>query len=222
MGDYSSLTVALDDIIDPDWGNLVRDRVIHPYANATARDADITSPSDGIWVYLQDTKSLWLYTTSWELMAAAPTTARLTSDASGITTNTTLGNISGLVIAVVASHVYRLKGRILYTAAGGNSAGQIKIGWTAPAGSTLLWSNIGLVVHGAASVSGSATFDGGTLSDARSFGAANASVCCIDVDGILTVGGSGGNLQFQAAQVASSATATVVKAGSHFELELSA
>jgi hypothetical protein len=218
MGTHASLTVALDDIVDPDWGNLVRDHVVHTYANATARDAEITSPATGAMCHLQDTNSLWLYSSSWLLVAAAPTVARLTSDASGITTNTTLGNISGLSVAVVASHVYRLKGRILYTAAGGAGAGQLKIGWTAPAGAALTWSNIGLVVNGASGVSGTPTFDVSALADARSFGAAGASSVHVDIDGILTIGGTGGTLQFQAAQVASSATATVIKAGSHFEL----
>jgi hypothetical protein len=221
MGSYSSLTVALDDIVDPDWGNSVRDRVIHSYANDAARDAEITSPVTGNIVHLQDTNSIWVYTgAAWELFSAAVMSARLTADAAGITTNTVLGNIAGLSKAVVASHVYQLSGKILYTAGGGAGAGQLKIGWTAPAGSTLLWSPMGLVVNGASGVSGSITTDGSVLADARSFGAGGASTCSLHVDGILTVGGASGTFQFQAAQAASSATATVIKAGSHFELEL--
>lgn len=56
MGSFANLTVALDDIIDEDWGNEVRDRVVHEYANATARDAEITAPSEAMVSYQADTK----------------------------------------------------------------------------------------------------------------------------------------------------------------------
>ena len=40
-------------------------QMIMVFADATARDAAITSPSEGMFAFLKDTDTLTVYTTSW-------------------------------------------------------------------------------------------------------------------------------------------------------------
>ena len=41
------------------------DQMIMVFASAAARDAAITSPSEGMFAFLKDTDKLTVYTTSW-------------------------------------------------------------------------------------------------------------------------------------------------------------
>jgi hypothetical protein len=43
----------------------IQDQMIMVFANATARDAAITSPSEGMFAFLKDTDTLTVYITSW-------------------------------------------------------------------------------------------------------------------------------------------------------------
>jgi hypothetical protein len=43
----------------------IQDQMIMVFANATARDAAITSPAEGMFAFLKDTDTLTVYTTSW-------------------------------------------------------------------------------------------------------------------------------------------------------------
>ena len=48
--------------ITSSWGNAnVRDQVVTPFASASARDAAITVPVNGMIAYTTDTGSLWIY-----------------------------------------------------------------------------------------------------------------------------------------------------------------
>mgnify|MGYP003630805974 FL=1 len=43
----------------------IQDQMIMVFANAAARDAAITSPSEGMFAFLKDTDKLTVYITSW-------------------------------------------------------------------------------------------------------------------------------------------------------------
>ena len=45
--------------------NYMMDQMIMVFASAAARDAAITSPSEGMFAFLKDTDKLTVYTTSW-------------------------------------------------------------------------------------------------------------------------------------------------------------
>ena len=45
--------------------NFMMEQQIMVFADATARDAAITSPSEGMFAFLKDTDTLTVYTTSW-------------------------------------------------------------------------------------------------------------------------------------------------------------
>lgn len=190
------------------------------YPSIAARGYSHPSPTVGDRCFLSDGLVWSVYNGSaWKFEAGAERKARLTSDASGITNNTTPAAVSGLSVSVAANYSYRMRARVIYTAAGGSTTGQIKLGWSGPSGATMEWSNIGLVVNGASGVSGTATFDVSTISDVRSFGAAGTSTSChVILEGTLDVGSTAGSLSLLAAQVSPSATATTVKDGSYVEL----
>lgn len=214
-------TVVAGTAITASWSNANnRDQVITPFSNATTRDAAITAPVEGMLCYLADSKTFWGYTTAWTLTGRPLRIARRTSDSAGVTSSTVLVDDPVLLVPVLANRVYRMRSRIVYTAAGGAAAGQLKVGWSGPASATLDWSVLGLVVNGASGVSGSFTCDQGTIADARSIGAGGASLCTMWMDGIATIAGNAGNLQFRYAQVVSSGTATIIKAHSIVELEM--
>ena len=44
---------------------LMAEQMIMVFASAAARDAAITSPSEGMFAFLKDTDTLTVYTTSW-------------------------------------------------------------------------------------------------------------------------------------------------------------
>lgn len=158
---------------------------------------------------------------TWDIVAMKHLYASLSANAAGITNNTVLASIAGLTIPVLANRTYQLYADIVYDAAGGAGAAQMKAGWSGPAGATLIWDNIGLVVNGAAGVSGTPTFDVSAIVDARSFGAAGVGTPVhVIINGRLAIAGTAGNLAFQAAQVVSSANATTIRAGSYMELTL--
>ena len=45
--------------------NFMMEQQIMVFADAAARDAAITSPSEGMFAFLKDTDTLTVYTTSW-------------------------------------------------------------------------------------------------------------------------------------------------------------
>src|SRR5512142_90467 len=57
---WSELSVALDDVVDPDWGNKVRDRVVNTFANSSTRASDVTTNKEGMVTYLLDSNTLWV------------------------------------------------------------------------------------------------------------------------------------------------------------------
>lgn len=212
--------VVAGTVITVSWGNGMRDQVIATFADEATRDASIPTAPEGRYADCAGIDALTRGNgTTWDIVATKPLVASLASDASGITNNTTLADVSGLSIAVTANRVYEMHLLCLYTAGGGAGTGQFKMGFTGPAGATLDWGNIGLVVNGAGGVSGTATFDGSAIGDARSFGAGGSTTLTTMVaHGRLVTAGTAGDFKLQAAQVVSSGTATTVRRGTILRL----
>ncbi len=146
--------------------------------------------------------------------AALPIYAMATADTTK-TSSTTLGDVTGMVLALEASSTYIVDGYLGYVA---GATGDIKLAWTVPSGTTGHWCCYGLVTGSTGSV--------GDLNALRiaAFGDANT----------LLLGGSdsnsgllaalprlyvvtdttAGSLQLRMAQNTSNATSTVVKLGS--------
>lgn len=134
--------------------------------------------------------------------AEAVTTLRKTANQTLTQSNTTLQNVTGLVLPVAANETWLFEMTVFVTAAAATM--DLKMGWTVPASTTMLWGAMGdstsalflarpvgsnplaLLAEGATQSVGSA---------ALTFG--------FKVYGKINVAGTAGNVQFQASQDAS-------------------
>jgi len=141
--------------------------------------------------------------------------ARKTADETRAST-TTMANDGALTIGVQANAAYALTGYIIYSQnlAASSSTG-IKIGWSAPVGSTLQWTSGG--TDGPTSLTGQ-DVTSQSLAQTRSLPSNLGTFMSAIPFGYLATAGSAGTLALQWAQVASNATGTVVRAGSWIRL----
>lgn len=133
------------------------------------------------------------------------------TDATGITSSTTLTNDTVLFIPTIAGASYELDCCINFTATAGQD---IKIAWTFPAGATMMYAALGTGTVNFTDNDASMV-TGGTSRGARGNGAVLQTV---NARGYLINAGSGGNLQLQWAQNTSGANATTVLKGSWIRL----
>lgn len=144
------------------------------------------------------------------LLTAMDSTAYVQAADMVITSNTTLAN-TNLAVPVVSGGVYIFNGFLIFN--GGANVGNFKTGWTAPGGSTLNWQTQGQPV-GATTTSGSLVTNAKTLADLSSLGTIGTGTnLTAPMFGRFTAGANG-TLQFQVAQVSSSATSTTFLANS--------
>jgi hypothetical protein len=98
--------------VDPDWGNAIRDRVVNVFADATARDAAITVPKEGMACWLADVDQFQVYNgVAWRLPWSQPWGVMGTVTPSSATSNTTtVQDIAGgsITFTAVAHRRYKL------------------------------------------------------------------------------------------------------------------
>jgi hypothetical protein len=129
-----------------------------------------------------------------------------------VASSTTMQDDDHLFVPVAANTAYWVTAVIHYAA---STAADLKIGWSAPTGSTLDW-----VSDGFGSTSAAAGVDAASRSHqmlgstpAPGGNGTGLTLACIP-RGVLVVGGTAGTFRFRWAQLASDAAATVVKAES--------
>ena len=130
-----------------------------------------------------------------------------------VTSSTTLQDDDALAVAVAASAEYLVELVMLYD---GATAGDIKVGFTAPASAALEGIGIGLDPTASSSANDVTAYV--VLGSANNFGAlGTGTTSALKISGVLTTSGAG-TLTVQWAQVASSVTATRVFANSYLSL----
>lgn len=135
-----------------------------------------------------------------------PIVVRLTADRT-VTSSTTLTAATGLAAAVDADTRYALTGYLAYTA---GATGDLKVAVAAPVGAAGHWT---LYAQDTAATSfGTGTTQTGAGSDAD-----GGAMACLP-RGFVSTSDSAGTLQVYFAQNSSSATSTVLKAGSWLRL----
>ncbi|TDC63883.1 hypothetical protein E1258_09565 [Micromonospora sp. KC207] len=140
---------------------------------------------------------------------------RRTADHAGIASSTAVADDGVLQVSVAPGAVYVLQAMIVYTA---SSAGDIKLGWAAPSGSSLTWTPCGLTTT-TTTAAGSVRLPSKTLADTDIPGAVDVSTPVTALPtGLLVVGATAGLFKLQWAQGVSDLGATVVKAGSYLML----
>lgn len=151
-----------------------------------------------------------------QLASGVSTIAAFSSSDTTVASSTTLVNATGVAIAVEANATYLWDAYIAYNA---NEAADLKYGWSVPSGSTGHWSEMGIDTsedvtsfgRGRATM---ARFDGygDSFTGSSSGRDTLLQMACLP-RGILYTAGAAGTLQLRFAQLASNATATVIKAG---------
>lgn len=154
-----------------------------------------------------------------DLNAGLPLLARVASDVTTIS-NTSLINITGLVVALEANATYAVDGWIYYQSP---SAADIKFNVTLPSGATCTMGAYGPPVTGAPF---SATSPRVNYLDMGVFASSGGSYlhggdtefasvwASLRPAGVIVTSSTAGNAQFQFAQNTSTATNTIIKAGS--------
>jgi hypothetical protein len=139
----------------------------------------------------------------------------LISDHAGVTSSTTFVN-TNLSRPVVASARYRVSALCYYTGVSDSSGvGDFKPGLSLPSGATVVrYTLIGLAGSATTAI-GSTYWGSDTTFGALSAGPVGASSpCATYFEATITTGANAGNVVFQYAQAANSATATTLRAGS--------
>lgn len=132
--------------------------------------------------------------------------------------NTTLQNVTDLVVALpgITGAIFSFRGVVFYDSA---TAADIKLAFTIPAGASMRWAPMGIAT-GATTQSFDGAF-GATTGSGTGLQLGGAGVGtdlhCL-IHGEVTMGVTAGNLQLQAAQGTSDATATTVQSRSRLEV----
>lgn len=130
--------------------------------------------------------------------------------------NTALANVTNMAVALPAINgaIYQFRGLVWYNT---NTTADIKFAFTMPAGgATMRWGIVGLAT-GASGVSGDVNLSSITATGTSvSYGGAAADAMAV-IEGEITMGTVAGNLQLQAAQATSDASATNILARSRLE-----
>jgi hypothetical protein len=146
---------------------------------------------------------------AWTTLTAGATvkSVRKSSDQT-VTSSTTLVNDSQLKFAVAASETYIFQAWLYTYAADGTP--DIKVTFTGPAGSTVLWSSSQVIFNAGGSTTLTVVAPGATTADLF----VDSNLRAIQLYGTILNSSTAGDLQFQWAQNTSSANGTSVKAGS--------
>lgn len=147
---------------------------------------------------------------AWATPSAGATvkTVRKSSDQS-VTSSTTVVNDSQLKFAVAANETYIFEAWLYTYAADGTP--DIKVTFTGPSGSTVLWSSSQVIFNAGGSTTLTVVSAGATTADLF----VDANFRAIQLYGTILNSTTAGDLQFQWAQNTSSANSTTVKAGSY-------
>lgn len=152
--------------------------------------------------------------TSDSIAAATPAKAVKSADqsVSSANTGTTLVDATDLAIALGVGETWAFEAVLFYE---GSTAGDLKVGFSLPAGATLVWGGYAPAPAIAAFAS-TAQFSIQTGTGTNGYGGVGAGNGLIAIlRGLIVNPTNAGNLQLRFAQLASDATATILKANSH-------
>lgn len=204
MGGYHTV-VAGQTITAANHNTYIRDQSVNKFASSTTRDAAISVADEGMYADLADFDGLSRYDgTTWDLVPWSEVKKK-NADQS-VNNTTTFASDNTISWAVTANAQYTLRVFLLYNS---GTTPDIKFQWSIPAGLTMTWVATGLDTSG--------TFVFGNIlgeSSQQALGGTAANVAAY-LDGVVTVGGTGGNLTMQFAQQTANVSNTTVKAGTY-------
>lgn len=165
------------------------------------------------WTKSNDDKLSWIENDGTHV---DPTLFRRKTADEPLPTSTALQDDNHLIVPVKVDGIYRIETFLIVD---GPAAADLKLGWSAPSGSTLHWTSAGLTTSlGAGAQSASYKLPYLGLADTDGVGLADVGTKVIArPSGLLLVGASAGNLTLRWAELTSSGTVTVY-AGSWIQL----
>lgn len=201
----------------------VEPRLNRRYTNLADRTARYTSNVVGDQTFLQAELRSEYWNGSNHLSALVSdhfTYVRMGSDQVLTSSSTTLQNITALVSALPTTGTFGFRAVIFNDA---SQISDIKFALTWPAGANALWGIMGLAV-GATATTGDGQFATASVSGgALAVGTAGVGTITMTIlEGEIAMGGTAGNLQLQAAQNTSDATAITIRNRSRFQVWRSA
>ncbi|MFH8804044.1 hypothetical protein ACH4F6_31400 [Streptomyces sp. NPDC017936] len=195
-------------------------RGILRFSSASARAATLTSPVEGMVTWLQDVNRLYVYDGSaWQEL---PYNSRLFAYKPSNTSRASTTSATAdphLTFTVEANTVYTLSGLLIFD---GHDSGDLKIGFTAPAGTTGSWWPGGPDSSSAAAFAAYPRW--GALTDVTSstmaIGTIGAgTILAAEPKGLVVTSGTPGTFSLVWAQNTSNATATVLRTHSWLRLD---
>ena len=199
-------TLAPGQTISSSWANAnVRDQTVTPFASTSARDSAITSPVNGMYCTTTDTGFLWRYNgTKWLRQGAVVSKQQDTS----WTSTTTFSNDPDLVFSADANAIYHYS-ITLGVETVSTSVG-LKVAITYPSGARVDFGVEGSV-GGSYFSTWSQSYSSGTSIATFS---TNSNFSVVDIEGWISLAGTAGNFQIQAAQGTSNASSAWILRGS--------
>jgi hypothetical protein len=101
-------TVVAGTVITASWGNMVRDQLVTPFADAAARAAQVLVPVAGMVSWLSDVKRLEAYDSASWVPASPYRLGGITPRTSDVTMTTTETLADSFTVTCVAGRRYRL------------------------------------------------------------------------------------------------------------------
>jgi len=205
LSDSPNITSAVNTAV-----SAIDTRVNPIFSTTAARNAAITSPSEGQEAYVTGTKEKYVYNgTVW--IGVIPRIIRKTIDTNQ-TTTTTLASDPDLTVAVEANSVYRVYSQIQLRQSVVSASWKCK--WIAPASATFtggLWGNLG---------GGSDIWEESVGDMLAQYNPTTNSTNdqLLKYSGILTVAGTSGSLTFQSAQLVSTGSNNTIRKDSFIEI----
>lgn len=137
---------------------------------------------------------------------------RLSADVGLTPSSAVLQNVAGMVVVLPTAGIFRWRSTLFYDA---STTADIKFAYTMPAGASMRWGVIGQATSGGTMVTSTTTVSGTAIA----LGALGVGTFAMaSIEGDITMGGTGGNLQLQAAQNTGDATAINIGARSYMEV----
>lgn len=134
-------TVVAGTVITASWGNMVRDQLVTPFADAATRNAQILAPVEGMLCALATdpyglTDTLWTYSGSAWIPATRLRIGGITPRTSDVTMTTTETIADSLTVTCVAGRRYRCTWSGSYNSSGAGDSVDIRLRYAAGASVT--------------------------------------------------------------------------------------
>jgi len=195
------------------WDGVMENRLVQRYASIADRTARRPAPNENEISTLADVDRIEIFdSANWVSLRQRANFASVRQAANQALTvsSTALQDVTNLFAALPTAGTFQWDAVIFYD---GPAAGGIKFAYTMPAAASMIWGGIGQATTAAGNVGDGqwqATGGSGTAIAYGTNAAGNTAI--MQISGEISMGGTAGNLQLQAAQNTANAGTTTIRA----------